>query len=96
MEQNVLVKPAVDRIREFRNKFAHAEKVAIPQRDFIKNCEEIEKCFLIIARVYGKEQEVRKKLQNIRVRPLDEALYQRYHVTLLEDARRRGQLKRVT
>lgn len=76
---------AVDKLGQIRNKsYGHARNGRIPQNEYQLLKSEIENCLLILARVQGKEQELKQKLADAAKRPLDNGICNQFQTTLLE------------
>ncbi|CAC5391357.1 unnamed protein product [Mytilus coruscus] len=83
------IRKDVECLVEHRNKdYGHIKTASLSDVDFNDFSNETEDCLLHIARLCGKEQEVKDVIRNLRIRPVDATLCSRYQNTLLETINR--------
>ncbi|XP_052064754.1 uncharacterized protein LOC127704660 [Mytilus californianus] len=84
--QNSSIRLVVDDLVGYRNKlYGHAEEARCSDTDYILYKNQIEKVILTIAKSCKKESEMKQKLKDTEVRPLDETICQQYQICLLHD-----------
>lgn len=90
------IRKDVECLVEHRNKdYGHIKKASLSDVDFNDFSNETEYCLLNIARMCGKEQDVKDVLRNLRVRPIDATLCVRYQNILLETIERNESISQV-
>lgn len=87
---------AVEELVKLRNvTYGHASRGLIPHQEYDKIREQIENCLLTLGRKCGKEDKVRQKLKDAKVRTLDETIYHQLHSYLLMSLERDENLQKV-
>ncbi|CAC5391346.1 unnamed protein product [Mytilus coruscus] len=88
------IRKDVECLVEHRNKdYGHIKTASLSDVDFNDFLNETQDCLLNIARMCGKEQEVKDVIRHFRVRPVDATLCSRYQNTLLETINRNESIK---
>lgn len=91
------IRKDVECLVEHRNKdYAHIKTASLSDVDFNDILNETEDCLLNIARMCGKEAEVKDILRNLLIRPVDATLCSLYQNTLLETINRNECIREVT
>ncbi|CAG2243113.1 unnamed protein product [Mytilus edulis] len=87
--QNSTIRLAVDDLIVHRNKlYGHAQEARYSDTDYIICKSQLEATILTIAKSCNKESEMKQKLRDAEVRPLDETICQQYQNCLLYDIQR--------
>ncbi|CAC5401687.1 unnamed protein product [Mytilus coruscus] len=92
--QNSNIRLAVDDLIGYRNKlYGHAQEARCAYTDYILYKNQIEIVILTIAKSCKKGNEMKQKLKDAEVRPLDETICQQYQNCLLYDIQRNEDIK---
>ncbi|XP_063399602.1 uncharacterized protein LOC134684263 [Mytilus trossulus] len=91
---NSNIRLAVDDLIGHRNKlYGHAQEAKCSGTDYILYKSQIETVILTIAKSCNKKSEMKQKLKDAEVRPLDEIICQQYQNCLLSDIRQNEEIK---
>ncbi|VDI40777.1 Hypothetical predicted protein [Mytilus galloprovincialis] len=91
---NSNIRLAVDDLIGYRNKlYGHAQEAKCSETDYILYKSQIETVILTIAKSCNKEREMKQRLKDAEVRPLDETICQQYQNCLLFDIQRNEDIK---
>ena len=94
--QNSNIRLAVDYLIGYRNKlYGHAQEAKCSDSDYKLYKIQIEAVILTIAKSCNKENEMKQKLKDAEVRPLDETICQQYQNCLLYEIQRNEDIKTV-
>ncbi|CAG2207457.1 unnamed protein product [Mytilus edulis] len=92
--QNSNIRLAVDDLIGYRNKlYGHAQEAKCSDSDYKLYKIQIEAVILTIAKSCNKENEMKQKLKDAEVRPLDETICQQYQNCLLYEIQRNEDIK---
>ncbi|XP_063399603.1 uncharacterized protein LOC134684264 [Mytilus trossulus] len=92
--KNSNIRLAVDDLIGYRNKlYGHAQEARCSDSAYILYKSQIETTILTIAKSCNKESEMKQKLKDAEVRPLDETICQQYQNCLLFDIQRNEDIK---